>query len=168
MLQANKKKGQLSAIKLTPWQGPQKGQIHCGSILCNLNWHICKRQIPCLQANIHKIWEGNTYSGNRDSIPTPATCLLILNVLLSPALRLAITIPFIIETRLLFSGTSCYIRHNSKQKTILLSWTKNQAKHKHEWIFNNKLPYHFELHNIPGLYIRYLSLPFHLLHSFLV
>jgi len=48
-----------------------------------------------------------TYKGNMDSTPTPATSLLILNVEFRPALRLAMTTPFTIDTRLLFSGTSC-------------------------------------------------------------
>lgn len=104
--------------------------------------------------HIHIIWVGYTYRGNIDSTPTPATSLLILNVVLSPALRLAITIPFIIETRLLFSGTSCQIRHNNNQKLILLLVNKNQVKNKYKLIFKNKHSYHFELHNITGLYIR--------------
>ena len=49
----------------------------------------------------------NTYSGKRDSTPTPATSLLNLNVVFKPALRLAITMPFRTETRRLFSGTTC-------------------------------------------------------------
>lgn len=49
----------------------------------------------------------NTYSRKRDSTPTPAKSLLILNVMFKPALRLAMTMPFRIETRRLFSGTSC-------------------------------------------------------------
>lgn len=85
---------------------------------------------PSLQADVQKNMECNTYSGNKDSIPTPATILLILNVVLSPALRLAITIPFIIETRLLFSGTSYHIRHNKKPYNSHEHKTHKLLRHK--------------------------------------
>lgn len=51
--------------------------------------------------------KSETYRGNTDSTPTPATSLRNLKVVFNPAFLRAITIPLRVETRLLFSGTSC-------------------------------------------------------------
>ena len=56
---------------------------------------------------------GFTYSGKTDSTPTPATNLRSLKVVLIPALRLPITIPFNVDSRRLFSGTCCLMHRIS-------------------------------------------------------
>lgn len=68
----------------------------------------------------------NTYSRKRDSTPTPATSLLILNVVFKPALRLAMTMPFRIETRCLFSGASCPHEQSYWTESILNSLHKSK------------------------------------------
>ena len=96
-----------------------------------------------------------------DSTPTPATSLLILNVELRPALRLAMTMPFTIETRLLFSGTSCF-------KPTKLKETKPVRIQSGYLSTSFNSSYHFKLNNVTGPYLRYLSTSSHFLHSLLV
>jgi hypothetical protein len=63
---------------------------------------------------------GVTYSGKTDSTPTPATNLRNLKVVAIPALRLAMTMPFNVDSRRLFSGTCCLYRESERQ---IYKWT---------------------------------------------
>ena len=58
---------------------------------------------------------GDTYSGKTDSTPTPATNLRSLKVVAIPALRLAMTMPFNVDSRRLFSGTCCLFEESERQ-----------------------------------------------------
>lgn len=71
----------------------------------------CKEDIPL---NFLKF----TYNGNRDSTPIPVISLLNLIVVFRPAFRLAITMPFRVEIRLLFSGVSCDRMYHNKNYSI--------------------------------------------------
>lgn len=74
------------------------------------------RTYQCLKHRIRLFQkQKKTYNGKTDSTPTPDTSLRSLNVVFRPAFRLAMTMPFILEIRRLFSGTSCWY-HESQRK----------------------------------------------------
>lgn len=82
----------------------------CNKMECLINCiHSHTIEIKFKEKNKQKHFHV-TYRGKTDSTPTPATSLRNLKVEFKPALRLAITVPLSIETRRLFSGTTCWYK----------------------------------------------------------
>lgn len=109
-------------------------------------------------------------------MPTPPSTLLILKVEFKPALRLAITMPFITETRLRLSGTSCHNNimtlqiSNTLQNDRVCNYTETENKQTREFDFlkKKKKRYHFHLDNITGPYFRHLSTSLHFFNCFFI
>uniref|UniRef100_A0A2P2IXV1 Uncharacterized protein n=1 Tax=Rhizophora mucronata TaxID=61149 RepID=A0A2P2IXV1_RHIMU len=84
--------------------------------------------------------------------PTPipySTILLNVNVVFRPALRPAITTPLTIDTRLLFSGTSCSYKKIKHEPNKIVNFNKHNPLH--SFSANCKA---LEFHNRARLYIR--------------